>query len=123
MDIAEKRPPIVELTTIGGFIMAGKKGMRQYPKETVDKVKELRKLGLTHREIGEKLGFEMQQIKKLLERERRKERNQEKGIIPKPKGRQRTHTLTKQQLLELENKKLKRDNDLLRSFLHAVGRM
>ena len=103
--------------------MAGKKGMKHYPEEIVEKVKALRSEGLTHREIAEKLGFEMMQIKRLLARERAKERKLQAGIAIKPKGRPRTRELTKEQELQLEVSRLERENDLLRSFLHAAGRM
>ena len=44
--------------------------------------------GKTQREVAEHYGFKNKQVvKKLLERERRKERKLEAGILPRPKGR------------------------------------
>lgn len=103
--------------------MAGKKGMKHFPKELVEKIKTLKLEGLTHQEIAESLGFEKMQIKQLLERERLKERKIQAGIALKPKGRPRTRELTKKQELQLEVSRLERENDLLRSFLRAAGRM
>ena len=46
--------------------------------------------GKTQREVAEHYGFKNKQVvKKLLERERRKERKLEAGILPRPKGRPR----------------------------------
>ena len=46
--------------------------------------------GKTQREVAEHYGFKNKQVvKKLLERERRKERKLAAGILPRPKGRPR----------------------------------
>ena len=46
--------------------------------------------GKTQREVAEHYGFrDKQVVKRLLERERRKERKLEAGILPRPKGRPR----------------------------------
>ena len=46
--------------------------------------------GKTQREVAEHYGFKDKQVvKRLLERERRKERKMEVGILPRPKGRPR----------------------------------
>ena len=49
--------------------------------------------GKTQREVAEYYGFrDKQVVKRLLERERRKERKLEAGILPRPKGRPRKDT-------------------------------
>ena len=55
----------------------------QYEKEIV----KLKEEGLTHREIGERLGFDRNKIKKFFERRREKERKISAGIALKKKGR------------------------------------
>lgn len=79
--------------------------------------------GKSNQEIADKYNLTVKQIKNLLTRHRIKEERLANGIFPAPKGRPRIRTLTKLQELELENKRLKRELDLLRSFLTAAGRM
>lgn len=67
-------------------------------------------------------GFSLKQIKKLLERQRRNEKKQEAGIQPRAKGRPRKRPQTQEERLCFENKQLKMENELLRNFLHAIGR-
>ena len=57
--------------------------IEQYEKEIL----ELRKQGLTKREIGEKFGFSKEQIKGVLQRKRRREEKLSYGILPKKRGR------------------------------------
>ena len=57
--------------------------IQEYEKEIV----ELQEQGLTHREIGEKLGFTKEQIKEFIKRRRRKERKLTSGKLIKSKGR------------------------------------
>lgn len=95
---------------------------KHYGKYIIKEVLSLKEAGMTHHEIGEKYGFTRTQIKKLVERYNRKQRQQ----VEQPKhrrGRPRKTELTKYHALELRIKELERDNDLLRSFLHACGRM
>lgn len=82
----------------------------------------MKKAGFTHREIGLKYNLTKLQIKELVKRYNKKERQKALGIEPKPQGRPRLRKLTKEQELGLENKRLKTENDLLRSFLQAAGR-
>ncbi|MEG6510292.1 imidazolonepropionase [Desulforamulus ruminis] len=73
--------------------------------------------GKTHREIEEhfQLGGD-RPIHNLLKRQRRKTK---KGEPPKSRGRKPAITL---QEYKHENKRLKMENELLRDFLHAVGK-
>ena len=81
--------------------------------------------GKTQREVAEHYGFKNKQVvKKLLERERRKERKLEAGILPRPKGRPRKDAAPKDILAEqaYEIQRLRMENKLLRDFLHCTGR-
>ena len=59
--------------------------IKQYEKEIL----KLKEQGLTHREIGEKLGIEKKKISKFFERYNKNQRKLESGISIKPKGRPR----------------------------------
>ena len=81
--------------------------------------------GKTQREVAEYYGFpDKQVVKRLLERERRKERKLEAGILPRPKGRPRKDAAPKDILAEqaYEIQRLRMENKLLRDFLHCTGR-
>ena len=81
--------------------------------------------GKTQREVAEHYGFKNKQVvKKLLERERRKERKLAAGILPLPKGRPRKDTAPRNIVAEqaYEIQRLQMENKLLRDFLHFTGR-
>ena len=81
--------------------------------------------GKTQREVAEYYGFQDKQVvKRLLERERRKERKQEAGIIPRPKGRPRKDAVPRDIVAEqaYEIERLRMENKLLRDFLRCTGR-
>ena len=65
-----------------------------------------------------------QVVKRLLERERRKERKLEAGILPRPKGRPRKDTAPRDIVAEqaYEIWRLRMENKLLRDFLRCTGR-
>ena len=88
-------------------------------------IKTMLAQGKTQREVAEYYGFQDKQVvKRLLERERRKERKLEAGIIPRPKGRPRKDTVPRdivpEQAYELQ--RLRMENQLLRDFLRCTGR-
>lgn len=83
---------------------------------------KMRNEGLSHREIGEHFDLTTKQVKQLLERYRRKERNKVAGKLSRPKGRPRKKLQNEEERLLLENKQLKMENELLRAFHHAIGR-
>ena len=60
----------------------------------------------------------------MLERERRKERKLEAGILPRPKGRPRKDAAPKDIVAEqaYEIQRLQMENKLLRDFLRFTGR-
>ena len=81
--------------------------------------------GKTQREVAEYYGFQDKQVvKRLLERERRKERKLEAGIIPRPKGRPRKDAVPRDIVAEqaYELQRLRMENQLLRDFLRCTGR-
>ncbi len=81
--------------------------------------------GKTQREVAEYYGFQDKQVvKRLLERERRKERRLEAGICPRPKGRPRKDTAPRDVVAEqaYEIQRLRMENELLRDFLCFTGR-
>ena len=81
--------------------------------------------GKTQREVAEHYGFKNKQVvKKLLERERRKERKLEAGILPRPKGRPREDAAPRNIVAEqaYEIRRLQMENKLLRDFLRSTGR-
>ena len=81
--------------------------------------------GKTQREVAEHFGFQDKQVvKRLLERERRKERKLEAGIIPRPKGRPRKDAVPRDIVAEqaYELQRLRMENKLLRDFLRCTGR-
>ena len=81
--------------------------------------------GKTQREVAEHYGFKNKQVvKKLLERERRKERKLAAGILPRPKGRPRKDAAPRNIVVEqaYEIRRLQMENKLLRDFLWSTGR-
>ncbi len=81
--------------------------------------------GKSQREIAEHYGFKDKMVvKRLLGRERRKERKIEAGIVVHPKGRPRKDATPRDLVAEqrYEIKRLKMENQLLRDFLRLAGR-
>ena len=81
--------------------------------------------GKSQREAAEYDSFrDKQVVKRLLERERRKERNLEAGILPRPKGRPRKDAAPRNIVAEqaYEIHRLQMENKLLRDFLRSTGR-
>lgn len=88
-------------------------------------VKAMLAEGKTQREVAEHYGFKNKQVvKKLLERERRKERKLAAGILPRPKGRPREDAAPRNIVAEqaYEIRRLQMENKLLRDFLWSTGR-
>lgn len=81
--------------------------------------------GKTQREVAEYFGFKDKYVvKKLLKRERAKERKLEAGITPRPKGRPRKDAAPRDLVAEqaYEIQRLRMENKLLRDFLRFTGR-
>ena len=106
-----------------------KRRISYYGKE----IKELREKGLTHKEIGEELGFRREQIKKYFKREREREKKLSMGVMPKRKGRLPKNYVIKEEdkVAELQYilyrkeariKRLEMENELMRDFLSLTER-
>ena len=81
--------------------------------------------GKTQREVAEYFGFrDKYVVKKLLKRERAKERKLEAGITPRPKGHPRKDAAPRDIVTEqaYEIHRLRMENQLLRDFLHFIGK-
>ena len=79
--------------------------------------------GKTQREIAEHFGFKDKYVvKEYLKRERRKERAQSYGILPRRRGRPPKDYVPTEKEKENEIKRLTMENELLRDFLRASGR-
>ena len=81
--------------------------------------------GKTQREVAEYDGFQDKQVaKRLLERERGKERKSEAGILPRTKGRPRKDAAPRAIVAEqaYEIQRLRMENTLLRDLLRSTGR-
>ena len=102
-------------------------GKRNYTRVQVllPEIKAMRAEGKTQREVAEYCGFrDKQVVKRLLERERRKERKLAAGILPRPKGRPRKDAAPFffKQKTAYEIQRLQMENKLLRDFLRFTGR-
>ena len=84
----------------------------------------MREAGQTLREIAEHFGLEKKQLKNLINRYNRRQKEIEAGIIPRPKGRPRKDALPRDVVTEqaYEINRLKMENKLLRDFLQLTGR-
>ena len=97
---------------------------RKYTKveELGEIVRERHQQGESYREIAVSYGLEMKQVKKLMERQRRKERMLAAGYIPRPKGRPRKEPANEETKQHNELVKLRMQVELLRNFLFEAGR-
>ena len=78
--------------------------------------------GETYGEIAADLGLEMKQVKKLMERQSRKERMIAAGYILRSPGRPRNESESKEIKQHNELVKLRMQVELLRNFLSVAGR-
>lgn len=79
--------------------------------------------GKTQREIAEHYGFKDKEVvREALKRERRLENKAAAGILPRRRGRPRKGYSPTETEKDNEIRRLKMENELLRSFLHAAGR-
>ena len=94
---------------------------------------ELREQGLTRREIGEKLGFSLEQIKGFIKRYNAKQRKIEAGLVIRRKGRPpKDYVVSEQDKVaelkyilarkEAKIKSLEMENELMRDFLSLTER-
>ena len=103
--------------------------MKEYEKEIL----KLKKEGKTNREICEKFGFEMKQLKNFINRYNAKQRKMAAVVAPKKKGRpskkyvisERDKVCELRYILarkEKQIKTLKMENELMRDFLSFIER-
>ena len=101
--------------------MSGSKGMIPYSQELKEQVKKMIQEGKTQKEVAEYFGFKDRfVVHQMLKRERKKER--EAAIIPIKRGRTSKNTPETVKQLQLENKRLRMENELMRSFLKELER-
>ena len=87
-----------------------------------DAVKERLAQGETYQEIAKSYGLRKMQLRKLMERQRQKERMIARGHIIRPKGRPRTEYASEEAKRNNEIVQLRMQVELLRNFLCEVGR-
>lgn len=104
--------------------MSGKRGMKHFGESIIKEVLQMKENGMTNREIAEYFNLRnTKAVKSLVNRHNRKQRSLEAGTVLRPKGRPRKGTsLTTDQEKDNEIKRLKMENELLRSFLQIAGR-
>ena len=83
---------------------------------------EKKEAGETNRQIGESYGLTQRQIEQLVNRQNRKRRKVEAGVVVRPKGRPPKAPQTPEAAREQEIRQLKMTVELLRNFLSEAGR-
>ena len=101
------------------------KGNYTHVQELFPEIEAMLASGKTQREVAEYFGFrDKYVVKKLVKRERAKQRKQEAGIVIRPKGRPRKDAgprdIVTEQAYEIH--RLRMENELLRDFLQSTGR-
>ena len=77
--------------------------------------------GETNKQIGESYGLTQRQIEQLVNRQNRKRRKLEAGIVIRPKGRPRKNAQPPEAAQEQEIHQLRMTVELLRNFLSEAG--
>ena len=97
---------------------------RSYTKveELAAAVFERKAKGETNRQIAESSGPTQTQIEQLVNRQNRKRKKLEAGIVVRPKGRPPKMTQTAEVAQEQEIRQLRMTVELLRNFLSEAGR-
>lgn len=94
-----------------------------YLKVIETEIFELKAQGTSNREIRERFGLNEKQLENLITRHNKAEKMNEAGVLPRRRGRpskNHTHIVG---VNDNEIKRLRMENQLLRDFLRAVGRM
>lgn len=103
--------------------MSGKKGMSspRYPQAMKEAIKDMVEAGKTQSEIAEHFGLKDRYVvHQILKRERRKA--EAEAVIPKKKGRPFKNVPGTLAALKAENKRLKMENELMKTFLELAER-
>ena len=97
---------------------------RSYTKmeEIAATVFERKAAGETNKQIGESYGLTQRQIEQLINRQNRKRKKLEAGIIIRSKGRPRKNAQLPEAAQAQEIRQLRMTVELLRNFLSEVGR-
>ena len=97
---------------------------RRYTKveALAETVRSRHEQGETYAEIANSYGLEKKQLRRLMERQRRKERKIAAGYIPRPKGRPRKEGSSEEEKRNNEIAQLRMQVELLRNFLSEAGR-
>ena len=96
-------------------------GRKHFGDQIIDEVLRMKKEGVTNREISEIYGFKDKYvIKQLIARYNRKQRLIQAGVMPKKVGRPRKSELSSEAYKDNEIARLRRENDLLRSFHYQL---
>ena len=93
--------------------------------ELLPEIETMLAAGKTQREVAEYYGFKDKYVvKRLLKRQREKQRKLAAGIVPHPKGRPRKDIQPGDKAAEqaYEIQRLQMENKLLRDFLRSAGR-
>ena len=93
--------------------------------ELLPEIKAMLASGKTQREVAEHFGFrDKYVVKRLMNRERAKQRKEEEGIAIRPKGRPRKDAEPRDVVAEqaYEIRRLRMENELLRDFLRSAER-
>ena len=93
--------------------------------ELLPEIEAMLAAGKTQREVAEHFGFrDKYVVKRLMKRERGKQRKQEAGIVIRPAGQPRKDSAPRDIVAEqaYEIRRLRMENELLRDFLQFTGR-
>ena len=103
--------------------MSGKKGMKHYSSVIIDDVIKLKSEGKTNKEIVEIFGLKnIKTVKNIVQLHNQKQLALAAGISPKRRGRVAKGYQITEDEKDNEIKRLKMENELLRSFLQLGGR-
>ena|GEM_PF-2647336 len=85
-------------------------------------IEQMKQEGKSNVEISERMGYSKTRIRDYFQGIRKKALAVASAKTPKTKVRPRNNPMSTQRENELRIKELERENELLRSFLHAAGR-
>ena len=104
--------------------MPREKGKQNTPQSIIDDMMRMHnETGVTVRELSKIYKMPFKSVKNMVTRENNKRRRAEAGIEPRRRGRPlKGYQLTENEK-DNEIKRLRMENELLRDFLHAAGRM
>jgi hypothetical protein len=99
------------------------KGTRNVPQVIIEEIVRKHTQGITRPELSAESAMPYKTVKNMLTRENHKRKQRQAGVSPPRPGRPRRKEISETEAIQLENKRLRMENELLRDFLRAVGRM